>query len=228
MKRLLLLLTIAITLFQYVTAQNTTDEYIEIIVEDTLLVIPQNITYLIQIKKELKYERYPDTSLSYEGQSPFDTTEASKSNLQILSLIKKMKIDTSYAFLPTNYVERNDQNTVFKKYKLHFNTYVTFLTFLQETASITNAECFILSMSHSKIRSFEEKLLSKLLTDGVNKAKFIGSSVRRPVGKILQIKEIQEEIEGKWTAYPPLSFLVSNLQEDKIILHKKLIIRFAW
>jgi hypothetical protein len=183
----------------------------------------------IQTKNDIKYSRYTDTACTEVVQPPYDTTKASTLNLKVLDLIKKMKIIVLDAALPAVFSYKYDEEGVLKRYRLLFNSYSTFTGFLKEMESYTNDEGFVVSMRHSGQKNFEEKLLTQLLVDAQNKARFLGLAAKRPVRKILQLREADgEEFARGWTVYPPLSYSLVGPKNDKIVLHKKSIVRFAW
>jgi hypothetical protein len=182
----------------------------------------------IQTKNDIKYSRYTDTAYTEVVQPPYDTTKASTLNLKVPDLIKKMKITVLDAALPAAFSYKYEEE-VFKRYRLLFNSYSTFTGFLKEMESYTNDEGFVVLTRHSGQKNFEEKLLTQLIVDAQNKARFLGLAAKRPVRKILQLREADgEEFARGWTVYPPLSYSLVGPKNDKIVLHKKIIVRFAW
>ena len=78
---------------------------------------------------------------------------------------------------------------------------------------------------------YEQQLTKKLLTKAKNNATFITEQSGKKLGKLLQVIEQQDESQGGWTVYPPLSALSqANFPNvsGKIILNKKLVVRYAW
>ena len=82
---------------------------------------------------------------------------------------------------------------------------------------------------------YKQKLYKKLIEKAKEFAASIAEHTGRKLGSLIQIKEEDavEPISG-WTAYPPLSALAdagdSNGVSDssRIVIYKKMVVRFSW
>ncbi len=207
-------------------AQNKAPGFIEVIVEDTLKVTPQEIQYYVQIKPDYNYEELTDTIVNAKSNKRSYKNE-DEIILKILNFIKQNSIDTlDTVTLPIN-VQKFAENSVYKEFILLFKTEQSFNNFLRLTKPMKTVEGFFLKQEHSNLKRFEEVLYKKLIDDSFERAAFLARTSKRLLGEILEIREIAETnyVSG-WTAYPPLSMLYSANSDFQITVYKKIVVKY--
>lgn len=204
------------------------DEFIEVMVEDSMQVEPEEIFYMVMLASvhtafdTIYIENTPPVRIKPD-------IEESKTE-KLYKLIARMKLDT--VALKEFNITTNEYREAEKTIVLHFRSKTKLQEFIKEVKKIQGLTGSIASVKHSKIEIYEQQLTKKLLSKAKSNATFIAEHSGKKAGRILQVREEQpDEAHGGWTMYPPLSALSqANYPQlsDKIILTKKLLVRYAW
>lgn len=226
MKNRLIIVLLTCLTFLTAKAQNKAHGFIEVIVEDTLKVTPQEMHYYVQIKPDYNYEELVDTIVNFKpGKRNYK--DADEIIRKILDFIKQNSIDTlETLMLPIN-MQKFAENLIYKEFILRFKSEQSFKDFLKLTKPIKTVEGFFLKQEHSNLKRFEEAIYKKLIDDSYERAAFLAKTSKRLLGQILEIREFSEtNYQGGWTAYPPLSMLYSVNSDFQITVYKKISVKY--
>jgi hypothetical protein len=238
MKKVLLFLPIFTFYFSF--AQSS-DVFIEVIAEDTVRLEADEIIFTINFPREDDFYGTSVDSIAtndHTNKLPLvKKVDKKDSYSELLLLIKQFHIDTLPAANLLITTEYNYGRFAHRSIQLKFYSKTTLERFLSKANQIKNIIGYISSSTSKKEKEGGERLLEKLLSiakkDADNIAKLSGKSI----GKLLQVKQM-EELPGGWTVYPPLSALgqsgemldtvSSDIINGIIVLRKKLTVRYEW
>lgn len=219
-----ILIAIAITFsIAKSAAQTKTDESLQIEVADTIELVPEEIILAIA------FPRNKDENLSLVKKN---TKETTASQIQkIKNIAAKYTTDTllkKETNLGDNYFDDNP----IELYILRFTNFEKLIPFKNELSTIGNIKTFIFQLKSNKIDYWENILFKKVLDRSKKEAEFIAGQVNKKIIAIADLKISYDSDEpGKWISYPPLSMLASYKSinsKEKIILYKKITVKFNW
>ena len=208
------------------------EEYVEVIVEDSIKIDPEIIEYTVTL------EPYAETSIVDSASSNSITETSISKNLQLNSesedrnrelrnLIKQLKIDTLE-------VPVNTLSNLYSKDKsqitLRFKSIIVFNKFIKELIKLNISRGEVTSIQSSQKEKFYSVLSKKLIQLANINARILADQCNKKLGQIIQVKE-EKIFEGGWTAYPPLGglgdYVKMNL-DNQILIQKRFIVRYSW
>jgi hypothetical protein len=213
--------------FLLVANSQTSGGYIQVIAEDTLQLEPEEIIFNIYVRD------YTEDYLRSQPKSAVSKNlGAGTGTLKKLSeVIKKMNIDT----LPINtyFVQNDDYNSPKAAYSLRFTSKDKLKLFISQVSDIKGLAAYIAQLKSSQEEQAKNTLTKKLLEKAQHDAKYIAQQSNRALGELLSVEEESiEKSSGGWTMYPPLSAIAesyfSRSEAEKIIISRKLLVRFLW
>jgi hypothetical protein len=236
MKKTLLFCLIFNTNFLFA---QTNDPFVEVIAEDTIHLEADEITFTINFLNE----EYGTTVDSVETtdpdtkRTPMENNEKNDSYRQLSALLKQLHIDTlkseDLLIKPEERYNRFIRNSL----RLRFYSKADLALFLSKAKEIKNIVGFISDATSKKEKEGEQRLYKKILAKAKEDANNIASFSNKNVGKLLQVKQL-EELPGGWTSYPPLSALgqagemLETVYPDMIngiiVLRKRISVRYEW
>lgn len=199
----------------------------EVLVEDTMQIDAEEFIFAV-ISTE--YEEVTERTTTKPVTKPGKITSIT----QVRNIIKEMGIDTmtpvSYSFANRPY-----DVTIQDQIQLKFQNKQTLKLFFDRIKSIKNISGTLITTSSSKTEVYKKELYKKILQQASSQAEMIASLSSKKISSLLSVKEENtEDAGGGWVSYPPLSVIpgwhttLSEGVTDKIILHKKITVRFAW
>ncbi len=203
------------------------NEFVEVVVFDTLQLSPRTIEFSLAIRKDAEIVYSKPTG--NQPKLPKDTREE-----LIRKIIEKQKIDTvaddEHPVLKEPYIEG-----VTKFFLLRFNSQQQFTSFINEVKSINNITGNIVSKKSDQEARYKEMLTKKLLEQALNEATYIAGQSKKSLVKLLQVKDEDMDSEkggaAGWISYPPLSALANfygGEYQPKIIILRKLRVTYQW
>lgn len=216
MKKIIILFSF-ILLHSSLIAQNSNEEFIEVTVNDSIQVEPEQFIFSLFFLSD-----------DFERDARGNVKVAENPNTKyIYSLIKNMKLDT----LPAR-VSFNTENIGQKQISILFNSINDLKEFSQKIRLKKGLQGFVSEKTTSNFKEANEVLYEKLLLKAKQDALLLASKSQRELNKIIQIivKETENTEGGGWTAYPPLSMLrAAEAQPDelKVIVSKQITVRYS-
>lgn len=204
-------------------------EYVEVIVEDSLQIEAEEFFYTIQ---EVNY--------AYSEAVGFKTNKSTHNKItplnQIRKIINELSIDTigDEGFGFTTVYNHEERAEVIH---LKFTSQEKLVEFQRRAKEIKNLSGILTHTQSSKSELARKKLIQKLISKAKEEANYIAEQSKKTLGKIMIIKDADSQVEsaeGEWASYPPLSVIpgwvtsISQQTQGKVILIKKMLIRFAW
>jgi hypothetical protein len=203
-------------------------KFVEVIVQDSMQIEPEEIFYAVV----LSHQQF-STDTIMEWPKTIEKTSISKNESpadMLNQLILSMGIDTLPA--PEFNVQMRGYFPFDKAVLLHFMSKQKLILFLKKAQEIEGLSGSIHSLKNSQTEIYKQQLTKKLLNQAKKDAEFVAEQCGKKLGNLLQVKEEKvDEPIGGWTMYPPLSALYeANLASgnDKIIIKKKLVVKYAW
>jgi|GEM_PF-3502787 len=219
--------TVLFTAISFVSICQQENEFVEVIVQDTIHLAADRILFNLVIKK--------DEEISYlkVASNQSKATVQDRREETIRNIIEKQKIDTipddEHPILKEPLLEG-----IKKTFSLRFNSPQQFNRFIKEAGRINNISGNIVSKKSDKESSYRELLTKKLLETALIEATYIAGQSKKSVGKLIQVKDDDMSAEGGaagWTSYPPLSALYGfygTEYQTTIVLQRRLRVRYLW
>ena len=203
------------------------NEFIEVIVQDTIHLAADKILFNVIIK------RVEEMSYLKAANSPKKAIVQDRREELIRNIIEKQKIDTipddEHPILKEPVLEG-----IKKTFSLRFNSPQQFNRFIKEAGSINNISGNIVSKKSDQESGYRELLTKKLLEKALIEATYIAGQSKKSVGKLMQVKDDDISADGSaagWTSYPPLSALYAfygTEYQTTIVLARRLRVRYLW
>ncbi len=224
----LLFILVAFSISTNVSSQSN-EQYIEINVEDTMTLTPEEIIYVVMLTPEYGTSdtTSPETTI-YVEPIQLKREPRTEEKQQIRKLIKDLKLDTltseNYTISPNEY----EYETLFT---IKFTSLEQLKRFIKAAKEIPGIMGVITEVRTSKKEAGEKILVQKILQKAFQQATDLANRINRKAGEVIQIKldSFAEEGVGGWTSYPPMSALSPSRigSEARIIIYRKLTVRYA-
>jgi hypothetical protein len=204
------------------------EQYVEVMVSDTVEVEPEVFFYSI-VLQDLS-SGSDSTTFGISDKPPTAPALPADDRLQQLQkLIRLFKIDT----VAQNNLDLMDHNyySVQVKYLLRFTSREKMNAFVTAIGKIEGINGGIKKLINTHQEIYYDRLYKKLLVQARGNATQLAQESGKTLGPVIQVKEVPSDVEGGWTMYPPLSSLVDRPYPEtisKILLAKTLVIRFNW
>jgi hypothetical protein len=224
----------------------TQEQYIEVLVKDTLIVEPQRWILLIKIEKQYDYVTSDTISVIDSVAAPstsieptYPKEEEMTSSEVIKNLVKKFKgtvLDDStnpYNYYSSIYSRSVNETSL----RAEFSNRKAMDEFLVAASAFPDVHSLITDTYHSDLQRFHGQLESKLMNAAKQKAMRLAQLSGRKAGMVILISEatqsenntIQELINTliKYDGFESKRMAFMNFYPDKIKLEKMLKVRFA-
>jgi len=207
---------------------------IEVTAQDTVEVEPEEILYVVMLTHADFVSDSSmistDTSVIFEPPVPVNDPKTKSAIDELMKLISASRIDT--VPLTEFNIQWGNNYRFDKKVLLRFTSKDKLAAFVSKAKNIEGLLGNIVSLKSSQLSAREQDLIKKLLTKAKADAEFIAKQSGKQLGSVLEIREENpDEPVGGWTVYPPLSALYDynpGQMPDKIILKRKLAVKYAW
>lgn len=228
-----ILLSFISVCFVLIANSQTSNTYIQVVAEDTIEVAPEEIIYNVYIASYSEYTDITKSSKSPSGKSAPVNNDVAK----LSAMIKRMDIDT----IPVNnYIIQSEiyrspiKSSPKAAYSLRFTSKEKLRSFISEASQIEGLAGYIALLKSSKEQEAKNILTERLLAKAKTEAAYIARQSNRTLGELISVQEESiEKSSGGWTMYPPLSAIAESyfsdaLIRDKIIVSRRLVVRFLW
>lgn len=217
------LITISIILLSIKSsAQNKTEETLQIEVADTLELVPEEIILGIT---------FPGYYTDELNMTPQKNKEPITLRIQkVKKIAAKYSMDSLQEKEP--FLDDRLEGLPFHLYTISFASIDKIKLFINEIRDKISIRTFIYQLKNSKTEYWDKELLKKVLEKAKKEAEFIASQTNKKITTISELKiSYESDQSGGWTSYPPLSMQASykNINsKEKIIIYKKITVKFNW
>lgn len=209
------------------------NEFIEVLVQDTVKFDADEIIFTLYIKKDA----YDVPPISKTNNNKNKNRQTDSAYELIKGLITDQKIDT---LPPNDYAITDDSygGMINRMIVLRFRNATQLSRFIKSVGTQNNLSGDVVSKASVRSDSYREVLTKKLLDKAFSDAKNMAEQSKKTLGKLIQVKE--ESIEtgsewASWTSYPPLSALSRAIagttfspDRAQVIIARKLRVRYSW
>ena len=235
MKKLVIVLVIFLCSFKALSQE----QYVEVVVTDTILVEPQEWTLYINFMDN--YRVFPDTVTTmvdtvYANPSMRDGYMQNSSIImeQIKAIVKKHG-----GRLEEDKFNSTARHRPYQQEALlaSFTTRQAMEALIKELKVYTDVSVSIMNGTHKNLKTFEQVLESRLITDARQKAARLATLANRKLGSLILISEVTESEGGSLKTFLQTIMRMDAMggrmglspgPADKIVVEKSLRIRFAF
>jgi hypothetical protein len=208
------------------------NEFVEVIVKDTIKINPDEIIYSL-ILEDNSPEVYVSNIVITDKASKKTgkTFDSEKTREKIRKLITDEKVDTLNI---SDYTVKNEfyTNRIKTQFLLRFTNINQLLAFVKEIKPLSNILGYVVSKKSAQTDSYQNMLTKRLLAKAFNDALYIAEQSKKTIGKLIQVSdEKSESTIGGWTSYPPLSrYTDVTLPDDdiQITIQRTLRVKYSW
>lgn len=204
-------------------SQSQEPGFVEVLVTDSIHVMPDQFVLLITIDPE---DVYPYKAPTTDG----ITKNLDQKTQVIRSAIRSLGIDT----IDSNESVAEFPRTKVRWLKLVFTSQQQLRQFIKSVRNVTGLSGYITSKKFSAMDSAVNKVVQKIVKTSGTQAAAIAAYSGKTLGALLSVKEEGAETDkvvGGWTSYPPLSALANAEMvsiDPEIIVEKTYRVRYAW
>lgn len=242
-----ILLFLVVLVFSYKTFAQ--DQYVEVVVKDTVLAEPQKWTVFVQIQESYDYttitgvtgDSVSINSIPQPEKNGINTDQKKQTSINDLkSLVKKFNgrlIEESTYVNYSSPLYRAGSNTERNYLNAEFSTRSSLEGFMKAIAALHEVSANIVSTYSSQMEDIRNRLDDKLIKAARTQAAKLAQLGGRKLGNILLITEATAAESNpfqvlfdliKFDSMDRMRNAFNNSYSDKIKLEKTLKVRFAW